>query len=228
MTSPTASVTPRSLWSAAVALGVLSASVLVWYAIAWRWHNSWYGHGAAGLAAFYLPPLALVMGALIVERVLKARQRPAAFEVTGGAFVAPAATWVATATAAAVLTLATGMATLHLRLRSDSPPISPAISRVIIVCLVAAFLVKVAALARQSGRIELRPVGVRLRSLFGVRDLSWEQLAARPGTELADGAWIRPEFLAAAIEHYLTVPAARDSIGTPGGYEWLRRALGAD
>ncbi|MFF5233433.1 hypothetical protein [Dactylosporangium sp. NPDC000521] len=226
MTSPTASVTPRSLWSAAVALVVLSASVLAWYASARRWHHSWHGHGAAG-AAFFLLPVALSIGAQIVEWVLRTRQRPTGFEVTAGAFVASAATRVTAASAASMLTLATGMATMDLWRPDSTPAIPVLLRRVVIACLLAGFLVKVAALARQSGRIELRPAGVRVTSLLGVGDASWEQLAGAPYTQLADKAWVRREFLVAAIEHYLTVPAARESIGTVEGYEHLRRVLRA-
>ncbi|MEU0558936.1 hypothetical protein [Dactylosporangium sp. NPDC006015] len=227
MTSPTASVTPRPLRSAAVALAVLSASVLVWYSAARRWHNAWHENGVAGYAAFLLPPLALVIGALILEGILRARQRPASFEVAGGAFVAPAATRVAAASAATVLTLATASATLHLQPMPDDwwSPISVRFHRVILACLVAGFLVKVAALARQSGRIELRPAGLRVRSLFADRDVSWEQLAAKPNTWPADEAWVRREFLIAAINHYLADPDARETIGTAEGYEDLRRVL---
>ncbi|MEV0562372.1 hypothetical protein [Dactylosporangium sp. NPDC050588] len=227
MTSPTASVTPRPLRSPAVALVVLSASVLVWYAAARRWHNAWHDHGVAGFAAFLLPTLALIIGALIVVWVLKVRQRPAAFEVTGGAFVAPAATQVAAASAALTLTVAAGSATWSLWPSPDGwrSPTPELIHRVFLACLVAGFLMQVAALARQSGRIELRPAGLRVRSLFGVRDASWEQLAERPHTQLADDAWVRREFLIAAIEHYLTVPDARETIGTAEGYDHLRRVL---
>ncbi|GAA1526688.1 hypothetical protein GCM10009827_049420 [Dactylosporangium maewongense] len=38
-------------------------------------------------------------------------------------------------------------------------------------------------------------------------------------------AWVLREFLADAINHYLTDPAARQNIGTAQGYEHLRRAL---
>ncbi|MGI5176893.1 hypothetical protein ACQEVZ_11225 [Dactylosporangium sp. CA-152071] len=227
MTSPTASVTPRPLRSAAVALAVLSASVLVWYAAARRWHNAWHDHGVAGFAGFLLPALALIIGALIVVWVLKVRPRPAAFEVTRGAFVAPAATQVAAASAALTLTVAAGSATWSLwptpdGWRSSTPE---PIHRVILACLVAGFLVQVAALARQSGRIELRPAGVRVRFFFGVRDASWEQLVERPYTQLADDAWVRREFLVDAINHYLADPDARETIGTAAGHEHLRRVL---
>ncbi|MEV4131630.1 hypothetical protein AB0J72_05635 [Dactylosporangium sp. NPDC049742] len=226
MTSPTAFIAPRPLRSAAVGLVVLSASVLVWYAVARRWHNAWHDD-AAGFAAFFLPPLALVIGALIVVGVLKARPRPAAFEVTGGAFVAPAATQVAAASAALLLTLAHSSAILSLQQMPDDwwSPFPVRFHRVILACLVAGFLVKVAALARQSGRIELRPAGLRVRSLFADRDVSWEQLAAKSSTWPADEAWVRREFLTAAINHYLADPAARENIGTAEGYEHLRRAL---
>ncbi|MFF5233432.1 hypothetical protein [Dactylosporangium sp. NPDC000521] len=40
-------------------------------------------------------------------------------------------------------------------------------------------------------------------------------------------SWVRREFLIDAINYYLAVPAARVSIGTPEGYEHLRRVLRA-
>lgn len=39
--------------------------------------------------------------------------------------------------------------------------------------------------------------------------------------------WILREFLVDAVNYYLAVPAARESIGTGEGYEHLRRVLWA-
>ncbi|MEV4131632.1 hypothetical protein AB0J72_05645 [Dactylosporangium sp. NPDC049742] len=121
----------------------------------------------------------------------------------------------------------------------------------------ATFVLRLLIRARRTGRMLLRPEGLLITYAYGSREIPWEAVSGgpprtgltdprlrigRPDLVRATGlarrgavkaflptgdAWVRREFLTDAINYYLAVPAAQQSIGTAEGYVHLRRVLRA-
>ncbi|MEV0562371.1 hypothetical protein [Dactylosporangium sp. NPDC050588] len=224
MTSPSAPVAPRSIRGAMVAVWVAAALAAAWIAAAVRWHETLLHDMVLGIGVFFLPPTVFFTAMQVIGWRLQPQRRPAAFEIDGGAFVTPVATKVQAVNATTALSHATGLVCTY-GWQEPGNYIDLVVPRVGIPLMAVLFLVRVARLARRSGRIELRPEGLRVTSLFRVRELPWETAeAARYGqpTHTPGDTWVRPEFLAGAVNHYVSDPAARQAIGTAEGYEQLR------
>jgi hypothetical protein len=257
VTSLAAPAVTRPRRAATAYLAAMVAVVLAWLAAAWRWHDGRPGPEAADY--LLLPPLLLLVVALVYLWRCYRRPRPVAFGVRDGAFVAPPADRLTAAMAAMLLAGGSTSAAIFLwPLSQDGPRALLVAGRVTLVVLLVAFLAQVAVFRRGTGRILLRPEGLRITYAYGGRDVPWEAMSAgppraatltepvlrigrpelvratglaRPGSAKAmlpaSSTWIRREFLADAINYYLAVPAARESIGTAEGYEHLRRVLRA-
>ncbi|MEV4131629.1 hypothetical protein AB0J72_05630 [Dactylosporangium sp. NPDC049742] len=224
MTSPSAPVALRSIRGAMVAVWVAAALAAAWIAAAVRWHETFLHDMVLGIGVFFLPPTVFFGAMQVIRWRLQPLRRPAAFEIDGGAFVAPVATKAQAVNAATALAVATALVCTY-GWQEPGNYFDLVASRVGIPLMAVLFLVRVARLARRAGRIELRPEGLRVTSLFGVRELPWETVeAARYGqpTHTPGDTWVRPEFLAGAVNQYLSNPAARQAIGTAEGYEQLR------
>lgn len=252
LTAPTVS---RPRRSAAVTLAVMASLVLVWLTVLLTRHDD--GRLGTGIV-HYLVPVTFLVAAQVHFLRLYRRRRPVAFEVRDGAFVAPAADALTAAMAGTVLSGFAMAASFFLAPLSSTRTPLDAVGRVCVPMLLACFLLQVAVLARGTGRIQVRPEGLRITYAYGTRDVPWDAVAGgpprtgglkepmlrigrpdlirstglarrRPAKVLlpASSAWVRREFLADAINHYLAAPAARERIGTAEEYQDLRRVLRA-
>jgi hypothetical protein len=180
MTSLAAPGTAQPRRAATVALAVMAAAVLVWLAAAWQWHDAWLASRTLD-AAYFLPPLVFIVVSQVYYLPLAFRRRPVAFEVHDGAFVAPAADRLSAGMAMSLLGVGAGSTANFLwPLSTDGLLFLVTLGRAAAVVMLAVWLLLIAAFARHTGRITLRPEGLRIIYAYGTRDVPWDAMTAGP------------------------------------------------
>jgi hypothetical protein len=223
MTSLAAPGTAQPRRAATVALTVMAAAVLVWLAAAWQWHDAWLASRTLD-AAYFLPPIAFLVIAIVHYLRYYIRRRPVAFEVRDGAFVAPPADQLSAGMAMSLLAGGTvsGMTFLW-PVATEAPQHLLWLGRISLVFVLAAWLLAIAAFARGTGRILLRPEGLRITYAYGTRDIPWDAVSAGPQRP---GSLVEPTLRIGRPDLVHSTGLARRHPGKaflPTTHAWIRR-----
>ncbi|GAB3827415.1 hypothetical protein ACFPIJ_07675 [Dactylosporangium cerinum] len=223
MTSLAAPGSAQRRRTAAVTVAVMAAAVLVWLAAAWQWHDAWLASPALE-AIYFLPPIALPVVAIVHYLRYFIRRRPVEFEVRDGAFVAPPADQALAGMAMSLL--ASGAVSAGFFLWPPSTNVSQhllAFGRIGLVFVLFAWLLWIIAFARGTGRILLRPEGLRITYAYGTRDIPWDAVSAGPPRS---ASVVEPTVRIGRPDLVHSTGLARRHPGKaflPAGHAWIRR-----
>ncbi|GAA3197582.1 hypothetical protein GCM10010532_016010 [Dactylosporangium siamense] len=197
--------------------------MLAWLAAAWQWHDTWLANPALEVI-YFLPPLVFPVVAIVHYLRYFIGRRPVEFEVRDGAFVAPPAYQVLAGMAMTLLAGGTVSAGFFLWPPStDVPQHLLVFGRITVVGVLFAWLLLIVAFARGTGRILMRPEGLRVTYAYGTRDIPWDAISAGPSRS---AAVVEPTVRIGRPDLVRSTGLARRHPGKaflPAGHAWIRR-----